>query len=154
MEDWGALRPDRSRKRRQASDRRQAAKHQAAKRQVAVLVPPRQKPRQPSRQETRQKPPRQLSRQLARQEPPGVNLAAMAAAFVEEAKVSHDVAERVFTVLLNYLKQHHSVGIFRLVEDIARAAKVSEDVARAAIETLHGFGLVDVVPPGVVNAKL
>ena len=70
-----------------------------------------------------------------------------------EAKVDREKADAVLTTILDYLSVYPSVGVLRLIEDVARKAKADPRVVRTALEILRGIDVVEMKEEGVINLK-
>jgi len=70
-----------------------------------------------------------------------------------EAKVDGEKANAVLTTILDYLSVYPSVGVLRLIEDVARKAKADPRVVRTALEILRGIDVVEMKEEGVINLR-
>ncbi|ABL87985.1 conserved hypothetical protein [Pyrobaculum islandicum DSM 4184] len=82
-----------------------------------------------------------------------ISLDKLTTLLAEEAKIDKAKADSVINTLFNYLSVYPSVGVLRLIEDIARMTKVEGRVVRAALEILRSADLIDLKEEGVVNLK-
>jgi len=71
----------------------------------------------------------------------------------KEAKANVAMARLVLSSILNYLSAYPSVGILRIVDDIARKTKADPRLIRAAIDALRSIDVVEIVDDAVVNLK-
>jgi len=71
----------------------------------------------------------------------------------EEAKIERTKAESVLNAIFNYLATYPSVGVLRLVDDVARMSKADQRTVRTALEILRSSDVVEMKEEGVVNLK-
>jgi len=92
-----------------------------------------------------------------RQEPPLIvdrqRLEELARLVAREAKIDVTNALTVLSSIVNYLSAYPSVGILRLIDDIAKKTKANQRVVKVAIEALRGIDVVEIVNNAVVNLK-
>jgi len=104
---------------------------------------------------TVQKPTTQASERRETQE--GVieqsKLDAMSRLVAQEAKADVATARVVLSSVLSYLSAYPSVGILRLIDDIAKKTKADQRVIKVAIEALRSIDIIEVVDDAVVNLK-
>jgi len=84
---------------------------------------------------------------------PGVRWEELVSILAREAKVDGEKADAVLTGILDYLSVYPSVGVLRLIDDVARKAKADPRVVRTALEILRGVDVVEMKEEGVVNLK-
>ena len=84
---------------------------------------------------------------------PGVRWEELVSILAREAKVDGERADAVLAGILDYLSVYPSVGVLRLIEDVARKAKADPRVVRTALEILRGIDVVEMKEEGVVNLK-
>jgi len=84
---------------------------------------------------------------------PGVRWEELVSILAREAKVDGERADAVLATVLDYLSVYPSVGVLRLIEDVARKAKADPRVVRTALEILRGIDVVEMKEEGVVNLK-
>jgi len=84
---------------------------------------------------------------------PGVRWEELVSILAREAKVDGERADAVLAGILDYLSVYPSVGVLRLIEDVARKAKADPRVVRTALEVLRGIDVVEMKEEGVVNLK-
>jgi len=70
-----------------------------------------------------------------------------------DAKSDVNTARLVLSSVLSYLSAYPSVGILRLIDDIAKKTKADQRVIKTAIEALRGIDVVEIVDDVVVNLK-
>jgi len=71
----------------------------------------------------------------------------------KEAKIDAAAARIVLSNILSYLSAYPSVGILRLIDDIAKKTKADTRVVKAAIEALRSIDVIEVIDNAVVNLK-
>jgi len=84
---------------------------------------------------------------------PGVRWEELVSILAREAKVDGERADAVLAGILDYLSVYPSVGVLRLIDDVARKAKADPRVVRTALEILRGIDVVEMKEEGVVNLK-
>lgn len=84
-------------------------------------------------------------------EPP--RLEELASFVARDAKSDVKTATLVLSSVLSYLSAYPSVGILRLIDDIAKKTKADQRVIKTAIEALRGIDVVEIVDDVVVNLK-
>jgi len=77
----------------------------------------------------------------------------LAKSVAKDAKTDAAVARAVLTSIVHYLSVYPSVGILRLIDDIARKTKADRRVIGIAIDALRSIGAIEVVDGAVVNLK-
>jgi len=70
-----------------------------------------------------------------------------------EGKTDAKAAHVVLSSIVSYLAAYPSVGVLRLIDDIARKTKADPRIIRAALDVLKSIGVIEVVDVGVVNLK-
>jgi len=83
----------------------------------------------------------------------GVRWEELVSILAREAKVDGEKADAVLASILDYLSVYPSVGVLRLIDDVARKAKADPRVVRTALEILRGVDVVEMKEEGVVNLK-
>jgi len=71
----------------------------------------------------------------------------------KEVKADVAVVRAVLSSIMSYLSAYPSVGILRLIDDIAKKTKADPRVVKAAIDVLRGADIIEVVDGAVVNLK-
>jgi len=80
-------------------------------------------------------------------------LGELAKAVAREAKADVAAASAVLSSIMDYLAVYPSVGILRLIDDIAKKTKADPRLIRVAIDALRGVDAIEVVDGAVVNLK-
>ncbi|AFA39568.1 MAG: hypothetical protein QW677_06950 [Pyrobaculum sp.] len=115
---------------------------------------PKQKQEKPPPAQTTSKEPPKTEReekQEAKSVAPGWE--ALVALLANDAKIDKAKAEAVLEAVSSYLAVYPSVGVIRLVEDVARIAKTDQKTVRTALEILRSADAIELREEGVVNLK-
>jgi len=82
-----------------------------------------------------------------------LRLEELAKSVAKDAKTDVAVARTVLTSIVSYLSVYPSVGILRLIDDVAKKTKADRRVIMIAIDALRSIGTVEVIDGAVVNLK-
>ncbi|MGK0548772.1 MAG: hypothetical protein ABWU84_03950 [Pyrobaculum sp.] len=121
-----------------------AAKPQAPKQKQEKPPPAQATPQEPAKSEREEK-------QEAKSVAPGWEV--LVALLANDAKIDKAKAEAVLEAVSSYLAVYPSVGVIRLVEDVARIAKTDQKTVRTALEILRSADAIELREEGVVNLK-
>ncbi|ABP50377.1 MAG: hypothetical protein OWQ51_05225 [Pyrobaculum arsenaticum] len=121
-----------------------AAKPQAPKQKQEKPPPAQATPKEPPKTEREEK-------QEAKSVAPGWEV--LVALLANDAKIDKAKAEAVLEAVSSYLAVYPSVGVIRLVEDVARIAKTDQKTVRTALEILRSADAIELREEGVVNLK-
>ena len=138
----------------QRAQRPAATKAEQKEQKPATAAPPPVAKVETEKKETKEPPPQTETRKPPTGETrPGVKWEELVSILAREAKVDGEKADAVLAGILDYLSVYPSVGVLRLIEDVARKAKADPRVVRTALEILRGVDVVEVKEEGVVNLK-
>lgn len=121
-----------------------ASKPQAPKQKQEKPPPAQATPKEPPKTEREEK-------QEAKSVAPGWEV--LVALLANDAKIDKAKAEAVLEAVSSYLAVYPSVGVIRLVEDVARIAKTDQKTVRTALEILRSADAIELREEGVVNLK-
>lgn len=138
-----------------ASTKQRPATKAEQKEQKPAAAPPPVAKVEAEKKEAKEPPPQtETKRPLPTGEAkPGVRWEELVSILAREAKVDGEKADAVLAGILDYLSVYPSVGVLRLIDDVARKAKADPRVVRTALEILRGVDVVEMKEEGVVNLK-